>query len=107
MSELDKDFEGLVEQINAKLAQAAAALAEANELRSKAGFDSFIFSVWQREEAYRSIKNRIEEEENRKPDSEEIYDEIEKLQAQYEKFDVSELEGEMESAGWSTSSSYC
>ena len=107
MSDLDKDFEGLVEQANAKLAEAAKALDEANELRSKAGFDSFIFSVWQREEAYRTIKNRIEEEENRKATSEEIYDEIEKLQAKYEKFDVSELEGAMEDAGWSTSSSYC
>ena len=107
MSELDKDFDGLVEQINAKLKEAATALKEANALRSKAGLDSLIFTQWQREDAYREIRNRIEEEENRKPDSNEIYDEIEKRQELYERFDVRALESEMGNAGWSTSSSYC
>ena len=71
MSDLEKDFDGLVEQINAKLKEAAASLREVNELRAKAGLESLIFTSWQREEAYREIRNRIEEEENRKPDSSE------------------------------------
>jgi len=107
MSDLEKDFDGLVEQINAKLKEAAASLREVNELRAKAGLESLIFTSWQREEAYREIRNRIEEEENRKPDSSEIYDEIEKRQELYERIDVRALENELGSAGWSTSSSYC
>jgi N-methylhydantoinase B/oxoprolinase/acetone carboxylase alpha subunit len=107
MGELDKDFDSLVDQINAKLASAAEALREANELRSKAGLESFIFSAWMRDEAYREIRNRIEDEENRKADSSEIYDEIEKRQEMYERFDVRALENELGSGGWSISSSYC
>lgn len=107
MSELDKDFEGLVEQINAKLAEAAKALSEANELRSKAGFDSFIFSAWKRDDAYREIRNRIDEAGRDPDDGDEVYDEIEKIQSQYEKFDVRALEDALGDGGWSTSSSYC
>lgn len=107
MSELDKDFEQHLEQLNAKLAEAAKVMKEVNELREKAGLEALIFTQWMREDAYRSIRNQIEEEENRKPDSDEIYERIEKLQETYEQIETSDLEREMNRAGWSTSSSYC
>lgn len=107
MSELDKDFEQHLEQLNAKLAEAAKAMKEVNDLREKAGLESLIFSAWMREEAYTNIRRRIEEEENRRPDSDEIYEKIEELQATYEQIDTSALERELNRAGWSTSSSYC
>jgi hypothetical protein len=107
MSELDKDFEKHLEELNAKLVEAAKLMKEVNDLREKAGLDSLIFSAWMREDAYRNIRNQIEEEENRKPDSNEIYDRIEKLQETYEQIETSGLERELNRAGWSTSSSYC
>lgn len=107
MSDLEKDFEQHLEQLNAKLAEAAKVMKEVNELRAKAGLESLIFSAWMREDAYRTIRNQIEEEENRKPDSNEIYDRIEEMQARYEQIETGALENELNSAGWSTSSSYC
>lgn len=111
MSDLDKDFESLVEQINAKLNEAAIAMKEANNLRIKAGLDSLIFSQWEREEAYRQISREVNEsEEAEDPDFDEdevVQTRMEEVQAKYDSIDTDALERELNQAGWSTSSSYC
>lgn len=111
MSELDQDFESLAEQINAKLAEAAEKLREVNELRVQAGLQSLIFSQWERDDVYRRISREVEEsDEASNPDfdvDEAIETKMEEYEAKYNAIDVSDLEEELGSAGWSTSSSYC
>jgi len=86
-STIDEAFQNLASQINRKLKEAASALREANRLKEEAGLETLFFSAYLRDEH----------------DEEECEELEEKLQL----IDVGELEGEMESAGWSTSSSYC
>jgi hypothetical protein len=111
MSELNNDFDSLVEQINAKLNEAATAMKEVNNLRRKAGLESLIFSQWEREEAYRKISREVNEsEEAEDPDFDEdevVQTKMEELQAKYDIIDTNALERELNQAGWSTSSSYC
>lgn len=108
MSELDKEFDAaLLAQLNDKLAEAAKVMHEVNELRSKLGLDSLILTQWRREELYSEIKSKIEEEENRRVDSREIYNRMEDYQSFYDQIKTDGLEREMNRAGWSTSSSYC
>lgn len=93
MSELDKEFEATVEQVNAKLAESAKALREAHELAQKAGFkNGLIFSQWARE------KEPIDWNDD---------DQYYAMEARYGKIDVSDLEDAMSEAGWQPSSSYC
>jgi enamine deaminase RidA (YjgF/YER057c/UK114 family) len=87
MSEISEDFEKVAEQINQKIAEAAAALEEANDLATKAGLTSLISSQWVLDDM-----NVSEREAFRK---------------KIKLIDVSDLECELESAGWNTSSSYC
>lgn len=87
MSELDKNFQDTVAQINAKLKEATLALKEANRLKGTINLPALISNPYIMEE----------------------YDE-ETAEALNEKIDLlntSELETEIECAGWSTSSSYC
>ena len=50
MSKVDTDFNALVDQINAKLQEAANAMAEANRLSGQAGIPALIDSQYVREE---------------------------------------------------------
>lgn len=87
MSDIDQEFESVVNQINAKLAEAAAAVNEANRLATEAGIPSLIDSQYVRD----SLGD----------------DEQDVFEAVIEYIDVGALEGALDSAGWSTSSSYC
>lgn len=111
MSELDKDFEETLKQLNAKLAEAAKVMEEVNELRAKAGLESLVFSAWMREEAYRKISREVNESveaEDPDFDEDEAVDlKMEEIQSRYDRIDTGALEGELNDAGWSTSSSYC
>lgn len=87
MSQIDQDFEKVAAQINAKLAEAAAALREANKLREEAGLETLVLSMWVREDNDRET--------------------VEALEEKLDLINVRELERELGCAGWSTSSSYC
>jgi hypothetical protein len=88
MSDLEKDFDKIAEQINAKLKEAADALREATRLSVEAGLNgSLIFTQWTGQD--------LEEEEEGD------------LEEKFEKIDVSDLEEALGYAGWTTSSSYC
>jgi hypothetical protein len=81
------DFEETASQINRKLKEAATALKEANRLATEAKLEGLIDSMWLRDDM--------------------TGNDYEEFQQKIDLIDVSELEGELESAGWSTSSSYC
>jgi hypothetical protein len=102
MSELDKDFDQVVSQINAKLKEAADAISEANRLSETVGLPALIYTQWLRDDAY--MNNRRSDDPK---DRDEIENELEELQAKLEKIDVHELESALGQGGWSTSSSYC
>ena len=96
MSTLDQEFQETVEQVNAKLDEAAKALKEAAKLAKKAGFKhGIIFSQWAREN------------EGIDWSAEDADDKYMALEEKYGMIDVSALEGAMEEAGWQPSSSYC
>lgn len=89
MNELEKSWEESASQIARKLTEATEALRAANRLASEAGVQSFIVTQW-------------------------TYDDLgaEKAKELGEKLKairsvVSELESEINDAGWSTSSAYC
>jgi hypothetical protein len=102
MSELEQDFDKTVEQINAKLKEAAAAVREANELAAKAGLDGLIFTQFDRDDIRQS--NRYADEPL---DKYALEEKIEAEEQKYEAIKVRDLESALGSAGWSTSSSYC
>lgn len=103
---LDKEFEQMIDQINAKLAESAKALREANELAQKAGYKhGLINSQWVREKETINLNQEDFEDDDA---YDEAYDRAyEALEEKYSSIDVSDLESAMEEAGWSTSSSYC
>lgn len=111
MSELEQDFDSVLKELNVKLKEAADKMREVNELRVKAGFESLIFSQWEREEAYSRIRREVNESEAAEdPDFDEDYvvdEKMEELRARYDLIEKSPLEREINRAGWSTSSSYC
>lgn len=111
MSELEQDFDSVLKELNIKLKEAADKMREVNELRAKAGFESLIFSQWEREEAYSRIRSEVNESEaTEDPDFDEDYavdEKMEELRARYDLIEKSPLEREINRAGWSTSSSYC
>lgn len=100
MSELESKFDEVIAKINVKLKEAAAALRAANELSYEANLPGLIHTQF-------TDNSNFVDSLNLKEDTEEYVEAIENLPAIMEKIDVSELEGELESAGWSTSSSYC
>lgn len=102
MSELEKDFDSVVEQINVKLKEAADAISEANRLSETIGLPSLIYSQWLRDDAH--MNNRRSDEPK---DRNEIEAELEELQSKLEKINVRDLESALGQGGWSTSSSYC
>jgi hypothetical protein len=101
---LEKEFEKTAEAINAKVKEATEALKEANRLASEAGLPALIYTQWTREDDdYEYSEEELEELE-----SDEDWDgEATPLERKINMLDVSELEGQLEQAGWSTSSSYC
>lgn len=102
MSELDKDFDQVVLQINSKLKEAAEAINEANRLSGAIGLPALIYTQWLRDDAHM---------DNRRSggirDKDEIDAELDELQVKLDKIDVRELESALGQGGWSTSSSYC
>lgn len=102
MSDLEQDFESIVAQINAKIKESAAALKQANELATKAGLSTLIYSQFIREDM--QYNNRYAEPPLTK---EEITEKCEELEAKLSHIDVGPLEAELGDGGWSTSSSYC
>ena len=108
MSELDQDFESLLAQINVKLNEAAVKLKEANELRKKVGFPSFIFTDWMSDDVHSELYRKLNEQFTNDEKLNNALNEAMGLErAKYKRFDVRALEAEIEHAGWSTSSSYC
>jgi predicted nuclease with TOPRIM domain len=102
MSDLDQDFEALAAQINEKLATAAKAIREADELAGKANLPGLIFTQWTREDM--QMDNRRSDNPKSKED---LQDEIDALEQKYELIKVRDLESALGQAGWNTSSSYC
>jgi len=106
INNIDQDFEATVANINAKIKKAAVALREANKLANKAGLPSLIYAQWTGEEDS-TLDNLSEEERQRLEEDEEWDGESSPLKMKIDMIDVSDLENEISSAGWSTSSSYC
>ena len=104
MSELDQDFNELAERINAKLAEAAKALREANRMADEAGLPGLIYTQWTDDS---SMEELSDEEREALEDDLEWDGESSPLKMKMDKIDVSDIEGAIQSAGWSTSSSYC
>lgn len=110
MSELDKEFDAaLLEQLNEKLLEAAKAMKEVNEIRTKLGLDSLILSSWSRDDLYSEVERKFEEDESLHEDEigDKIEEKMEEYQAFYDRIQTGPLESELGRAGWSTSSSYC
>lgn len=106
MSLLDKDFAKIAEQINAKIKEATDALREVNRLTEEAGLPSLIYTQYIQE--YDDTLDKLTEAELKLLEEDEEWDgESTPLKMKLDMIDVSDLEGEIESAGWSTSSSYC
>jgi len=101
MSELEQDFEKVAEQINTKIKEAAEALRQANELATKAGLPSLIYTQFTRDDM--QWRNRHEDKPLSK---EELEEKMDALQGKLESIDVGPLEAELGDGGWSTSSSY-
>ena len=106
MNELDIDFEQIAQQINAKLKEATAALHEANRLSDQAGLPALFYTQWTSEEDT-SLKDLDAEARQKFEDDEEWDGESTPLKMKMDLIDISDLEDEIQSAGWSTSSSYC
>lgn len=106
MSVLDKDFQLVADKINAKVKEAALALQEANRLADEAGIPSLIYTQWTSEDD--TTLDDLTKEELEKLEADEDWDgEATPLRMKVEMIDVSDLESEINDAGWSTSSSYC
>lgn len=100
MPELEQEFQATIDQVNAKLQEAAKALREANDLAIKAGYkNGLINSQWAREAEMEKFPDEEGSDEDEDP-----YDII---QAKYDLLDISDLEEAMSDAGWQPSSSYC
>lgn len=104
MSELDQDFEQVADKINAKIAEAAAALKEANRLADEAGLEGLIYTQWTDDN---SESEMTEEEIEARENDPEWDGESSPLKIKMDMIDVDALESAINHAGWSTSSSYC
>jgi hypothetical protein len=88
MSELDKEFEEAVKEINAKIKEASSALKELAVLCDKANVDSLVIS----EATYEYLG---------KTKTEQLAKKLELIKG------ISDLEKAIDANGWSTSSSHC
>lgn len=84
---LEEQFADTASKINRKLKEASIALKEANRLAKEASLPAIVNAMWLREELdgkqLAIVRNKLEN------------------------IDVSDLESEIEQAGWSTSAAYC
>ena len=106
MSDIEKEFKETSEKINAKIKEVVVALREANRLAQEAGLPSLIYTQFIQEEDD-TLEKLTEAELKTLDDNEEWDGESSPLKMKLNMIDVSDLEGEIEEAGWSTSSSYC
>jgi len=95
-ADIEKDFQTVSAQINAKLQEAAVAINEASRLSKEFGLKGVLIQTQWTPEL--GIELDIDEEE---------YDPEGTLEAIFHQIDVSGLEGALDNAGWQTSSSYC
>ena len=105
MSKLDEDFIKAAEQINAKVKEAVSALREANRLASEAGLPALAYTQYVAEED--DLESLDEATLKLLEEDEEWDGESTPLKMKIDMIDISDLEGEIKVAGWSTSSSYC
>jgi hypothetical protein len=103
---IDQDFQKVAEQINTKLKEATTALREANKLAHAAGLPSLIYTQWTSDEDS-TLEELSGEDLQRLEDDEEWDGESSPLKMKIDMIDISSFEDEINSAGWSTSSSYC
>lgn len=93
-------FEAAVVKVNAKLNEAAEALAEATKIAKEAGLPALIPAVWLSEDHFCSKVNRSR-------DRDVVDAEWEAIVEKFDKLDVSAFESALGNAGWSASASYC
>ena len=86
MSDLNKEFEKVAKQINQKIKEAALAMKEANKLAKKAGIPGLTLHA---------APNGLDD------------DKLEELESKIQLINVHPLFGELDKAGWSTSSLNC
>lgn len=96
----DENFDAAIVKVNAKLKEAAEALAEAARLGKEAGLPALIPAMWISEDFFCSKVNRGR-------DRDELDTEWEAITEKFDKVDVSAFESALGSAGWSASASYC
>jgi hypothetical protein len=113
MSDIENDFDKVIEQINAQIVEAAKAMTKANELASKAGlksiassssdgdYDHFMFTKYGN--SYYDPETKPWSEEQQKEAAKAWEDHI-NLVSQIE---FGPLFNELVTAGWSTSSMFC
>lgn len=102
MSEIEQDFAEVAKQINAKIKEATDALKEANRIGKEASLPSLIYTHWTR---YGIISDNRCREYPLNKDALKNY--LHEIEEKSELIKVSDLESEINIAGWSTSSSYC
>lgn len=102
MSDLEQDYDKLIEQINAKIKESARSLDQANALATQAGLPALFYSQFIREDL--QYENRRAEKPLSK---EELNEKCEALEEKLSAIDVGPLEVALGDGGWSTSSSYC
>lgn len=83
MSDLESEFQEAVDQINAKIKEAAKLLTEARKIGKDAGIDKLTFDRWEDSELEEDVEEAMAE------------------------IDFGPLLDEMDAAGWSTSSLGC
>lgn len=106
MNDLEQDFKKVADQINIKVKEAVAALREANRLADEAGLPALVYTQYVGEED--NSLEELDEVSLQQLEEDEDWDgESSPLRMKIDMIDVSELEDEMQIAGWSTSSSYC
>lgn len=106
MSAFEKEFKETADKINAKLKEAAEALREANRMASEAGLPGLIYTQWTSDDDS-SLEDMDDAARERLEEDEEWDGESSPLKMKMDLIDVSDIEGEIQEAGWSTSSSYC
>lgn len=105
MSKLDQDFIKTAEQINAKVAEATLALREANRLAEEAGLPALFYTQYIAEG---DDLDSLDEATLQRLEADDEWDgESTPLKIKMDMIDISDLEGQIENAGWQTSSSYC
>lgn len=102
MTEIDKEFAAVAQQINAKIDEATAALKEANRLREEANVPTLIYTEWLRDNLAQDNRSK-----GSPLDKDALNDLFFEIKEKLNLINVDALESEIGNAGWSTSSSYC